>query len=99
MQHLFIAAPFGGRAAMKLFSTHPPIPERIAALEEQARRMGQLGPDPRAAAGAELPLRVPAQASAACWRSASRRSQWVSSSTSTKNSATPPAVSQGPPSS
>jgi heat shock protein HtpX len=46
MQHLFIAAPFGGRAAMKLFSTHPPIPERIAALEEQARRMGQLGPDP-----------------------------------------------------
>jgi heat shock protein HtpX len=48
MQHLFIAAPFGGRAAMKLFSTHPPIPERIAALEEQARRMGQLGPDPSA---------------------------------------------------
>jgi heat shock protein HtpX len=44
MQHLFIAAPFGGRAASKLFSTHPPIPERIAALEEQARRMGQLGP-------------------------------------------------------
>ncbi|MEX2504853.1 MAG: M48 family metalloprotease, partial [Egicoccus sp.] len=44
MQHMFIAAPFGGRAAMKLFSTHPPIPERIAALEEQARRMGQLGP-------------------------------------------------------
>jgi heat shock protein HtpX len=47
MQHLFIAAPFGGRAASRLFSTHPPIPERIAALEEQARRMGQLGPDPR----------------------------------------------------
>jgi heat shock protein HtpX len=46
MQHLFIAAPFGGRAASKLFSTHPPIPERIAALEEQARRMGQLGPGP-----------------------------------------------------
>jgi heat shock protein HtpX len=45
MSHLYISAPFGGRAAMKLFSTHPPIPERIAALEEQARRMGQLGPD------------------------------------------------------
>ncbi len=46
MQHLFIAAPFGGRAAMKMFSTHPPIPERIAALEHQARQMGQLGPTP-----------------------------------------------------
>ncbi|MCC5948779.1 MAG: zinc metalloprotease HtpX [Nitriliruptoraceae bacterium] len=46
MQHLFIAAPFGGRAAAKLFSTHPPIPERVAALEHQARRMGQLGPRP-----------------------------------------------------
>ena len=49
MQHLYIAAPFGGRAASKLFSTHPPIPERIAALEEQARRMGQLGPGQHAA--------------------------------------------------
>jgi heat shock protein HtpX len=47
MQHLFIAAPFGGRAVSRLFSTHPPIPERIAALEEQARRMGQLGPGQR----------------------------------------------------
>ncbi len=47
MNHLFIAAPFGGRAAMRLFSTHPPIPERIAALEEQARRMGQTGPSTR----------------------------------------------------
>ncbi len=39
MQHLFIAAPFGGRAAMKLFASHPPVHERVAALEEQARRM------------------------------------------------------------
>ena len=42
MGHLYIAAPFGGRAAMKLFSTHPPIPERVAALREQARQMGQV---------------------------------------------------------
>ncbi|MEX2550869.1 MAG: hypothetical protein WD638_11620, partial [Nitriliruptoraceae bacterium] len=41
MQHLFIAAPFGGRAAMKLFASHPPVHERVAALEEQARRMGR----------------------------------------------------------
>ena len=47
MQHLFIAAPFGGRAAMKLFSTHPPIPERIAALEAQAQKMGYRGPGGR----------------------------------------------------
>lgn len=48
MQHLFIAAPFGGRASLgKLFSTHPPIPERVAALEAQARELGQLGPDQR----------------------------------------------------
>jgi heat shock protein HtpX len=44
MQHMFISAPFGGRAASKLFRSHPPTHERIAALEEQARRMGQLGP-------------------------------------------------------
>jgi heat shock protein HtpX len=42
MQHMYIAAPFGGRAAMKLFRTHPPTEERIAALEEQARRMRRL---------------------------------------------------------
>jgi heat shock protein HtpX len=44
-QHMYISAPFGGRLSMgKLFSTHPPIPERIAALEEMARQKGQLGP-------------------------------------------------------
>lgn len=44
MQHMFIAAPFGGRGAIKWFSSHPPISERIAALERQARQMGQLPP-------------------------------------------------------
>lgn len=46
MSHLFISAPFGGRLNPgKLFSTHPPIPERIRALGEMAREMGQLGPN------------------------------------------------------
>lgn len=44
MQHMYISAPFGGRAASKLFRSHPPTEERVAALEEQARQMGQLGP-------------------------------------------------------
>lgn len=42
--HMYIAAPFGGRAFMKLFSTHPPIEDRIEALEEMARARGQLAP-------------------------------------------------------
>ena len=46
--HLYITAPFGGRAMQKMFSTHPPTEERIAALEDMARTMGQLGPDPYA---------------------------------------------------
>ncbi len=40
--HLFIANPFGaheaGRLVAKLFSTHPPVEERIAALEGMAAR-------------------------------------------------------------
>lgn len=42
--HLYFSAPFGGKAFSKLFSTHPPTDERVEALEEMARRMGQLGP-------------------------------------------------------
>jgi heat shock protein HtpX len=45
MQHMYISAPFGGKATSKLFSSHPPISERIEALGEQARAMGQLGPN------------------------------------------------------
>jgi heat shock protein HtpX len=34
--HMFIVNPLGGRSLMKLFSTHPPTEERIAALKEIA---------------------------------------------------------------
>ena len=34
--HLFIANPFSGKAVMKLFSTHPPMEERIKRLNEIA---------------------------------------------------------------
>jgi heat shock protein HtpX len=30
--HMFIVAPFSGRALMNLFSTHPPVEERIRRL-------------------------------------------------------------------
>jgi heat shock protein HtpX len=35
--HLFIVNPLSGRGVMKLFSTHPPLEERIARLEAMAR--------------------------------------------------------------
>ncbi len=34
--HMFIVAPFSGQALASLFSTHPPIEERIARLKEMA---------------------------------------------------------------
>jgi heat shock protein HtpX len=39
---LYIVNPFSGGGLMKLFSTHPPIHERIAKLEELARRPASL---------------------------------------------------------
>ena len=40
--HMFIVHPAYGDVIWKLFSTHPPIPERIARLREIAARMGRL---------------------------------------------------------
>ena len=42
--HLYIVHPFGGHQAMaKLFSSHPPVEERIEQLERIAQEMGQTG--------------------------------------------------------
>lgn len=38
--HLFIVRPFRGGAMVSLFSTHPPIPARVARLEKMAQEMG-----------------------------------------------------------
>ena len=39
---MMIANPFRGRDLQALMSTHPPMDQRIARLQEQARQMGQL---------------------------------------------------------
>jgi len=35
--HMFIVSPFSARGVVRLFSTHPPVEERIARLEGMAR--------------------------------------------------------------
>ena len=37
--HMFIVAPFSGKQVLKMFSTHPPVEERIARLYDLAKHM------------------------------------------------------------
>ncbi|NBV41212.1 protease HtpX [bacterium] len=37
MSHMYILSPFSGRGLIHLFSTHPPVEERIERLEQQAQ--------------------------------------------------------------
>ncbi len=39
--HLYIANPFRGGTMVRLFSTHPPMDERVERLQQMAREMGQ----------------------------------------------------------
>ena len=39
--HMFIVNPLNGGGLMSIFSTHPPIPERVNRLQAIARTMGQ----------------------------------------------------------
>ena len=48
--HMFIINPLSGQGMDSLFSTHPNTENRIAALQEIAREMGQAGGDARPAA-------------------------------------------------
>ena len=49
--HLFIVNPLSGARMDDLFSTHPNVENRVAALEEMARAMGERGPSSSAEAG------------------------------------------------
>jgi heat shock protein HtpX len=65
MAHLFIVNPLTGRGMESLFSTHPAVENRIAALEDLARSTGaswQAAPPPAAAP------REPAYESAGGWQ-------------------------------
>jgi len=68
--HLFIVNPLTGHGMDNLFSTHPSTANRIAALEQLARDMGQGGFGGRPSAPAQ-----PAQPSGP-WGNAGRRGRW-----------------------
>jgi heat shock protein HtpX len=61
--HLFIVNPLSGRGMDNLFSTHPNVANRIAALEEMASQMGRGGYAPSPAAAARPAPRASGRAS------------------------------------
>ena len=64
--HMFIVNPLSGARMDNLFSTHPATENRIAALQELARRMGQGGGfEPERAARRRRPRRPTARGAAA----------------------------------
>jgi heat shock protein HtpX len=69
--HLFIVNPLTGRGMDNLFSTHPSTENRIAALQQLARQMGQEGGPTPAAGGS-----APRSTSAGPWGRSARRSPW-----------------------
>jgi heat shock protein HtpX len=69
--HLFIVNPLTGRGMDNLFSTHPSTENRIAALQQLARQMGQDSFSTRPAAGS-----TPRSTRAGPWGDSARRSPW-----------------------
>ncbi|GIX12501.1 MAG: protease HtpX [Paracoccaceae bacterium] len=69
--HMFIVNPLSGRRMDSLFSTHPDPANRIAALREMAREMGQRVPDGPAAPAPGLPR------AGRLRRGAARRGPWA----------------------
>ncbi len=73
--HLFIVNPLSGRGMDNLFSTHPRMENRIAALEEMAAEMGRGGytpaasarPAPRASGRGSVPSSAPPRRSRGPW--------------------------------
>ncbi len=71
--HLFIVNPLSGRGMDNLFSTHPNVANRIAALEEMAGPMGRgrytpsAQPAPRASGRASVPSSAPPRRRGGPW--------------------------------
>jgi len=74
--HLFIVNPLSGQGMDNLFSTHPRMENRIAALEEIAREMGRGGYQPNAAPAAQPAPRASGRGSVPSSAPPRRRGPW-----------------------